>query len=151
MSSFKLLILVLCGIASRGNAWKFAVLGDTQWPDTVRVAVLGATGDTLKAADGSDSTTIVDGDSLPVYPETRALCEALHLDPLGLIASGALLAAVSAESAVDIVQALKREGIAATVIGRLRETPGVMLRDAHGERPLPTFTRDEIARFFDTL
>ncbi len=93
---------------------------------------------------------VVDGDSLPVYPETRALCEALHLDPLGLIASGALLAAVAVESATDIVQALEHEGIAATVIGRLRETPGVVLRDAHGERPLPTFVRDEIARFFDT-
>lgn len=93
---------------------------------------------------------IVDGDSLPIYPETRALCEALHLNPLGLIASGALLAAVSAESAADIVQALDREGIAATVIGRLRETPGVVLRDAQGEHPLPTFTRDEIARFFDS-
>jgi len=93
---------------------------------------------------------IVDGDSLPIYPETRALCEALHLDPLGLIASGALLAAVAAESATDIVQTLETEGIAATVIGRLRETPGVVLRDAHGERPLIMFNRDEIARFFDT-
>ncbi|MEJ5312163.1 MAG: AIR synthase family protein [Anaerolineae bacterium] len=93
---------------------------------------------------------IVDGDSLPIYPETRALCEALHLDPLGLIASGALLAAVSAESAAGIVRALDHEGITATVIGRLRETPGVVLRDAQGERPLPTFTRDEIARFFDS-
>ncbi len=93
---------------------------------------------------------IVDGDSLPIYPETRALCAALHLDPLGLIASGALLAAVAADGAPGVVQALECEGITATVIGRLRETPGVVLRDARGERPLPTFTRDEIARFFDT-
>ena len=94
---------------------------------------------------------IVESKSLPIYPETRALCEALHLDPLGLIASGALLAAVAADSAPGIVQALEREGIPATIIGRLHETPGVVLRDAHGERPLPTFTRDEIARFFDAL
>jgi hydrogenase maturation factor len=94
---------------------------------------------------------IVESASLPIYPETRALCEALHLDPLGLIASGALLAAVAADSAPYIVQALEREGIPATIIGRLRETPGVVLRDMHGERPLPTFTRDEIARCFDAL
>ncbi|MGC9396648.1 MAG: AIR synthase family protein [Anaerolineae bacterium] len=92
---------------------------------------------------------IIDRDALPVYPETRALCEALHLDPLGLIASGALLAAVTDESAPDVVHALEREGIPATVIGTLRETPGVVLRSADAERPLPTFARDEIARFFD--
>jgi len=92
---------------------------------------------------------IIDRDALPIYPETRALCEALHLDPLGLIASGALLAAVTADSAPDVVRALEREGIPATVIGTLRETPGVVLRSAHTERPLPTFARDEIARFFD--
>ena len=92
---------------------------------------------------------IIESEALPVYPETRALCEALHLDPLGLIASGALLAAVTAESAPDIIRALEREGIPATVIGTLRETPGVLLRSAHTERPLPTFERDEIARFFD--
>jgi hydrogenase expression/formation protein HypE len=93
---------------------------------------------------------IIESEALPIYSETRALCEALHLDPLGLIASGALLAAVAADSAPDIVRALEREGIPATVIGTLRETPGVFLRSAREERPLPTFARDEIARFFDT-
>ncbi|MFN2286541.1 MAG: AIR synthase family protein [Anaerolineae bacterium] len=92
---------------------------------------------------------IIESEALPIYPETRTLCEALNLDPLGLIASGALLAAVSADSAPDIVRALEREGIPATVIGTLREAPDVVLRSTHTERPLPTFARDEIARFFD--
>jgi hydrogenase expression/formation protein HypE len=94
---------------------------------------------------------ILEGKGLPIYPETRALCEALHLDPLGLIASGALLAAVAADSAPDTIRALEHEGISATVIGMIREAPGVVLRDAQGEYPLPTFARDEIARFFDAL
>lgn len=89
--------------------------------------------------------------NLPVYPETRALCHALHLDPFGLIASGTLLAAVAADSASTIVRTLEREGIQATVIGVIRETPGVVLHDKHGEHPLPTFERDEIARFFNAL
>jgi hypothetical protein len=61
---------VLACVAARpvlAEPWRFGVLGDTQWPDTVRVAVLGKTGDTLKAADGTDSTTILDGDSLSGY------------------------------------------------------------------------------------
>lgn len=95
---------------------------------------------------------VVEGTSLPIYPETRTLCDALHLDPLGLIASGALLAAVAPDSAQPIIQALADEGIPATVIGVLCETPGVIVRSEDGdEHPLPTFARDEVARFFDTL
>lgn len=94
---------------------------------------------------------VLDAAALPVYPETRILCDALGLDPLGLIASGALLAAVAADSAPAIVEALERAGIPAVVIGVIRAAPGVVLRDAGGERPLPTFARDEIARVFDAL
>lgn len=93
---------------------------------------------------------IIEAAALPVYPETRALCAALHLDPLGLIASGALLAAVAPDDAPAILSALHAEGIAAAVIGAVRAEPGVTLRDAAGARPLPIFPRDEIARLFET-
>jgi hydrogenase expression/formation protein HypE len=93
---------------------------------------------------------VLDAAALPFYPETRILCDALGLDPLGLIASGSLLAAVAAESAPRIVQALNINGISATIIGAMRETLGVIVRDGHGEYPLPRFARDEIARVFDT-
>ncbi|MBK9576704.1 MAG: metallophosphoesterase [Fibrobacterota bacterium] len=47
--------------------WKFAVLGDTQWPDTARIPVKNASGTVLKGADGKDSTVIVNADSLSGY------------------------------------------------------------------------------------
>lgn len=94
---------------------------------------------------------VLDAAALPFYPETRLLCDALGLDPLGLIASGSLLAAVAADSAPRVVQALNAAGISAAVIGALRETPGVTVRDGRDEYPLPRFARDEIARLFDAL
>ncbi len=94
---------------------------------------------------------VLDAAAFPIYPETRILCDALGLDPLGLIASGSLLAAVAADSAPRIVQALNAVGIPATVIGVMRETPGVIVRDGRDEYPLPKFARDEIARLFETL
>ena len=36
----------------------------------------------------------LDRDAVPVLPETAAVAEALGLDPLGMLASGSLLAAV---------------------------------------------------------
>ncbi len=92
---------------------------------------------------------LIEADALPVYPETRALCAALQLDPLGLIASGSLLAAVAAEDADEMVRALQAANIPAKLIGTVRETPGVALHDDTGQHPLPIFARDEIARFFE--
>ena len=92
---------------------------------------------------------VVDADAVPVLPESRAVCRALYLDPLGLIASGALLATVSPAEAPDLVAALEWEDIAAGVIGRVTEPEeGLRLRTGDGLRELPTFDRDELARFF---
>ena len=92
----------------------------------------------------------VDGDAIPVLPETAALCAEFGLDPAGVIASGALLLAVAAEDAGAITAALQAAGIAAAVIGRvLPAEGGLWLRQGSEARPLPGFERDEIARLFE--
>ncbi len=91
----------------------------------------------------------IEAAALPVYPETRTLCAALGLDPLGLLASGALLAAVDPSAVGTLLADLRRAGIPATRIGTFRASPGVMLHTADGDRPLPHFPRDEIARLFE--
>ncbi|MFP4344867.1 MAG: AIR synthase family protein [Anaerolineales bacterium] len=93
---------------------------------------------------------VVDEAALPLFPETEAFAAALDLDPLGLIASGALLAAVNPQDASTIIAALERAGIAGTIIGEVRAEPGIELHGANGPRPLPTFHRDEIARLFES-
>jgi hydrogenase maturation factor len=88
----------------------------------------------------------VDEEAIPILPETQMLCARLGLNPLGLIASGALLLAVAPGDAAAIVAALEEAGIAAARIGRVVEQKrGAVLRSATGERPLPRFERDEIA------
>ena len=93
---------------------------------------------------------VVDRDALMVLPETETLCSRLDLDPLGLIASGALLLAVSAEDAGRITGALQQAGISAVSIGSVVERErGLLIRDARGLQPLPRFDRDEITRVFE--
>jgi hydrogenase expression/formation protein HypE len=92
----------------------------------------------------------VDEAAVPVLPETRTLCTRLGLDPLGLIASGALLMAVAPRDAGAVLAALKGAGISAARIGRVVERGrGIVLRRATGERSLPRFERDEIAQLFE--
>ena len=88
-------------------------------------------------------------ESIPALPECVAVCDALDIDPLGLIASGALLAAVSPDDAQAVVDALSAEGIRASVIGNATdEHRDVKLHTTGAARDFPRFSRDEIARFF---
>lgn len=92
---------------------------------------------------------VIERAALPILPETAALCRALDLNPLGLIASGALLAAVAPEALPRALETLRAAGIPAAEIGAVTEAPGVFLRDADGVMPLPRFDRDELAHLFD--
>jgi hydrogenase maturation factor len=89
-------------------------------------------------------------DSLPYMPETVALCRHFGLEPLGIIASGALLIAADPRYTPKIVEGLAQAGIRASIIGRVQPVEhGRWLVSAAGERPLPTFVRDEITRLFE--
>jgi hydrogenase expression/formation protein HypE len=93
---------------------------------------------------------LVEAEQIPILPQTTVLCEMYGLDPLGLIASGALLAALPADEAPRAVAALEAAGILARVIGRVEPADaGVRIRRGGVESTLPTFERDEIARLFE--
>ena len=93
----------------------------------------------------------IDDAAIPIYPETAAICATLGLDPLGLIASGALLAVV-ADRDIDLaLDAVRGAGVDAARIGTMTQPGGGswLVRDGQRE-PVPAFTVDEIARFFAT-
>ena len=78
---------------------------------------------------------MIEAEAVPVYPETLAVCRATGLDPWGLIASGALLLAVEATDAGNIVRALEADGIRAAIIGQATQAArGVTLRVRHASR-----------------
>jgi hydrogenase expression/formation protein HypE len=86
---------------------------------------------------------------LPVLSEGALLCQAFGLDPLGTIASGALLAAVPAAQAAHAIAACAEAGIACYCIGTAVADAAVLVLQAGTEtRPLPTFARDEILTLF---
>jgi hydrogenase expression/formation protein HypE len=102
-----------------------------------------------EVAAASDCGLEVDGDNLPILPETRALCDHLGLDPLGLIASGSLLIAVDPAASAEMVEGLVAEGIDARVIGRvLARGSGVTITRGGGREQVPVFEADELTRLF---
>jgi hydrogenase maturation factor len=97
----------------------------------------------------SGKEIVIDQEEIYLYPETVAFCQALDLDPLGLIASGALLLTATPEDSQRIIEALTDAEIPAAVIGKVLDgPPQVQVNTGDGLRPLPTFGRDELARLF---
>jgi hydrogenase maturation factor len=92
----------------------------------------------------------INEEQLPYLPETIALCQHFDLNPLGVIASGALLIAADPRFTERIIAQLSLAGIAARVIGRVQPLAyGRLLTGRTNPRPLPTFDRDEITRLFE--
>ncbi len=92
---------------------------------------------------------VIQEEEIEILPECRDLCAEFGLDPLGLIASGALLIALPAEQAGGLLAALLSEEIAANTIGRAEPVEaGVRLEKGESTRDLPRFRRDEIAKLF---
>jgi hydrogenase maturation factor len=89
----------------------------------------------------------IDAEAVPILEETRAVAEALGIDPLGMLASGSLLIATRPEGASSIVRDVEAAGIPVSVVGRLVEDPQeASLIDGAERRPLPEFAVDEVAR-----
>jgi len=97
----------------------------------------------------SDVGLVVDREAIPVFEETAVLCQVYGLDPLGLIASGALLIAVSPDDAGAVCDALQDQGITARAIARaVPASQGVTIHRGDDVQPLPRYDQDEVARIF---
>lgn len=88
-------------------------------------------------------------DAVPVLPEGKLLCDLYDLDPLGTIASGALLIACEAEDAPRLVRVLEGRHIPARIIGRVTPPEEGRTVVRGGQRfPLEPPPVDEIVKIF---
>ena len=91
----------------------------------------------------------VDFDAVPIPPESQALCAAYGLDPLGVIASGALLVALAPDESVRLLAACRQAQLPAAIIGLATASGGRLSARRNGAAvPWPQFAVDEIARIF---
>jgi hydrogenase expression/formation protein HypE len=92
----------------------------------------------------------VDLNEVPVYDESRILCQQFGLNPLGVIASGALLLTISPSDLSNMEAAFSKASIPLQVIGEVKSGPGrVLLREKGGPRELEPYPRDEILKIYD--
>jgi hydrogenase maturation factor len=91
----------------------------------------------------------VDLEKVLIYKESRILCQEFRVDPLGTIASGALLMAVSPPDLSPIEKAFRKNFIPFQVIGKVKKGPVRVLRiDQNGRKELKPFAQDEILKIY---
>jgi hydrogenase maturation factor len=95
---------------------------------------------------------LLEADSIPILPETSAICRALGLDPLRLLASGSMLIAAAPGAEGALTDAFSGTRIDLTKIGTfLRASRGSWaVIDGNKVRLRPP-ERDELARAYDSL
>jgi hydrogenase maturation factor len=86
---------------------------------------------------------------IPIYPETRKICDLLGIDPLGLIGSGSLLICCKRTDCDRLIDDLQKVAIEITPIGEVL-APGEGVLAVQDGRPMdwPEFAVDEITRLF---
>lgn len=79
----------------------------------------GIAGGLQEIAWASDVSVQAYEEKIPVYKETKAICRALNIDPLKTIGSGSLIISAHPDKAKEIVVALQKKGIQASIIGKV--------------------------------
>ncbi|RJS88908.1 hypothetical protein CW700_06065, partial [Candidatus Bathyarchaeota archaeon] len=70
-------------------------------------------------AEASERGVTIYEERIKVAPETRVICEALEIDPLKILGSGALLIAADRGRAEEIASAIGEMGVEASIIGEI--------------------------------
>ncbi len=88
---------------------------------------------------------------IPIAPETKAVCEALNVDPLKLMGSGALLIVLEENKVEKLLSSLSEIEVEASVIGEIKKPEeGRVLVKADGSRvELEAVDQDEVYRVLE--
>lgn len=105
----------------------------------------GLIGGLYELAAAAAAGLAVDSSRILVLPETAAICSLLDLDPLRLIASGALLIAVAPEDERRVVETLAARGTPVAAIATVMPPAYGLRLDA---TPFAFPDRDEITKLF---
>lgn len=101
----------------------------------------------LELAKASGTGVVIDAEKILCYEETDQICRLFNIQPLGLIASGALLIALDPKDTKVVIAILTKNGIVCTQIGKLtKKSEGLKIFRKGKLVKMPAFTVDEITK-----
>jgi hydrogenase expression/formation protein HypE len=104
----------------------------------------------VEMALASENEIEVDLKRVLIYEESRLLCQEFGLNPLGVIASGALLLTISPSDLSPLLKAFGEASIPIQVIGQVKEgRTKVLAIGEKGSKELHPLLRDEILKIYE--
>jgi hydrogenase expression/formation protein HypE len=104
----------------------------------------------IEMALASEKEIEVNLEKVLIYEESRILCQEYGLDPLGVIASGALLLTISSSDLSPLRKAFRGFPIPIKVIGQVKKGRArVLAMEGERRRELKPFPRDEILKIYE--
>ncbi|EHI97369.1 AIR synthase related protein domain protein [Clostridium sp. DL-VIII] len=101
----------------------------------------GLLGGLFEVAMASNKGFKIYKDRIPVLEITKKVCEEFKIDPLRLISSGSML--ITTKSGEKLVERLNKQGISASIIGKICEREGILV-DNEEEIKVEPPKRDEL-------
>ena len=89
-------------------------------------------------------------DQIPVRMETRAICQALQINPLSLLSSGSLLIAIDPGHGQELKDQLRASGIEANIIGEVTQGGYVLVGPDGSEQSVEPVEQDELFRILES-
>ena len=103
----------------------------------------------VEVALASQKEIEVDLRKVHIYEESRILCQEYGINPLGVIASGALLLTVSPSDLSALQKSFRRASVPIQVIGQVKKgRPRVLSINKKSRREIQPFPRDEILKIY---
>ena len=94
----------------------------------------GLSGGLHEICDASNVGFEIYKDAIPIYDITKTICDALDINPMGLISSGCMIICCNEENTTEVVNTIQSRGVSASVIGTIVENPNhrIMITDSDG-------------------
>ncbi|MGB9680237.1 MAG: AIR synthase family protein [Thermoanaerobacteraceae bacterium] len=113
--------------------------------DITEGGILGAA---YEIAEASGLGILIYEDKIPIREETQKICKIFGINPLKLISSGSMMISTSKKD--EIINALEKEGIKATVVGKITEKDKFLVT-SQGKITIPSPCKDEIYKVKDRI
>lgn len=127
----------------RDGTFAAGIDGVSAMHDITEGGVLGAV---CEMSEASGTGASIDFSKVPVLSVTKKICEKYGLDIYGLISSGSMM--ISAKDGQRVAERLIKNGIMATVIGKVTER-GVYDISSGGKKPLTPYQADELYKVLE--
>ncbi len=101
----------------------------------------------VEMAWASEKEIEVDFEKVHIYEASQILCKEYGLDPLGVIASGALLLSISSKDLPLLQTVFQKAAMNVQVIGKVKQGPARVL--TMNGKEIKSFPRDEILKIYE--